>query len=174
MIFKQIPSPNYSKRESKIIDMVVIHNISLPPKQFGEQFDNTYIEDFFCNRLDSSKDEYFQEIKDLKVSAHLLIKRSGEVVQFVDFANKAWHAGVSHYKGRENCNDFSIGIELEGSDDIKYTDNQYTALNEILDFLKNKYPIKYIVGHNEIAPKRKTDPGKAFEWQRITNHNEYK
>jgi AmpD protein len=173
--FKQTPSPNFSKRnlsENQKINMIVIHNISLPPREFGEN----YIEDFFQNKLDTSKHEYFKTIKDLQVSSHLLIKRCGEALQFVDFENKAWHAGVSKYNELENCNDFSIGIELEGADDIKYTQQQYKKLDEILEFLIQKYPIKYIVGHNEIAPQRKTDPGESFEWGKILNgkSNEYK
>jgi AmpD protein len=118
MVFKQSPSPNFSKRTTKI-DMVVIHNISLPPNEFGGR----YIEDFFQNQLDPTAHPYFATIEHLKVSSHLLIKRNGAVVQFVQFADKAWHAGVSHYRGRDNCNDFSIGIELEGTDDIAYTIN---------------------------------------------------
>jgi AmpD protein len=172
MQFKQLPSPNYSNREVDGIDMIVIHNISLPPNEFN----NTYIEDFFCNKLDVSQHQYFQTIKDLKVSSHLLIKRDGEVIQFVDFKYKAWHAGISYYKGRDNCNDFSIGIELEGADNIKYTNEQYTQLNKVLDFLLQHYPIRYIVGHNEIAPDRKTDPGNAFKWNKLLNGkiHEYK
>jgi AmpD protein len=166
--FKQTPSPNFSKRnlsENQKINMIVIHNISLPPRKFG----GNYIKDFFQNKLDTNKHEYFKTIKDLQVSSHLLIKRCGETLQFVDFAKKAWHAGVSKYNEFENCNDFSIGIELEGADDIKYTPQQYKKLDEILEFLIQKYPIKYIVGHNEIAPQRKTDPGESFEWGKILN-----
>ncbi|OJA03166.1 1,6-anhydro-N-acetylmuramyl-L-alanine amidase AmpD, partial [Bathymodiolus thermophilus thioautotrophic gill symbiont] len=107
-----------------------------------------------------------------KVSSHLLIKRNGAVVQFVQFADKAWHAGVSHYRGRDNCNDFSIGIELEGADDIAYTTMQYQQLNKILADLCKQYPIKYIVGHNDIAPDRKTDPGRAFDWSKINEHRQ--
>ncbi len=165
MTFKHIHSPNFSKRTAEI-DMLVIHNISLPPSEFGGR----YIEDFFQNQLDPSAHPYFASIQHLKVSSHLLIKRNGECIQFVDFADKAWHAGVSSYRGRDNCNDFSIGIELEGADDIAYTEAQYQQLNKILADLCQQYPIKYIVGHSDIAPGRKTDPGRAFDWSRIDEH----
>ncbi|WP_369176907.1 1,6-anhydro-N-acetylmuramyl-L-alanine amidase AmpD [Candidatus Thiodubiliella endoseptemdiera] len=167
MTFKHIHSPNFSKRTAEI-DMLVIHNISLPPGEFGGR----YIEDFFQNQLDPSAHPYFASIQHLKVSSHLLIKRNGECIQFVDFADKAWHAGVSSYRGRDNCNDFSIGIELEGADDIAYTEAQYQQLNKILADLCQQYPIKYIVGHSDIAPGRKTDPGRAFNWSKIDEHRQ--
>ncbi len=167
MTFKHIHSPNFSKRTAEI-DMLVIHNISLPPSEFGGR----YIEDFFQNQLDPSAHPYFASIQHLKVSSHLLIKRNGECIQFVDFADKAWHAGVSSYRGRDNCNDFSIGIELEGADDIAYTEAQYQQLNKILADLCQQYPIKYIVGHSDIAPGRKTDPGCAFNWSKIDEHRQ--
>lgn len=167
MTFKHIHSPNFSKRTAEI-DMLVIHNISLPPGEFGGR----YIEDFFQNQLDPSAHPYFASIQHLKVSSHLLIKRNGECIQFVDFADKAWHAGVSSYRGRDNCNDFSIGIELEGADDITYTEAQYQQLNKILADLCQQYPIKYIVGHSDIAPGRKTDPGRAFNWSKIDEHRQ--
>jgi AmpD protein len=163
MNFIQKPSANYSKRLRNLIDMVVIHNISLPPKEFG----GTYIEDFFQNKLDYSRHPYFATIKDLKVSAHLLINRDGEVVQFVDFADKAWHAGQSKYKEYQDINQNSIGIELEGADDIIYSTEQYKALNQVLEDLISKYPIKYIVGHSDIAKGRKTDPGESFQWHKL-------
>ncbi len=169
MNFKQIPSPNFSER-TEAVDMVVIHNISLPPGEFGGH----YIEDFFQNKLAVSAHPYFASIQNLKVSSHLLIKRDGTTIQFVDFAHKAWHAGVSHYRGRDNCNNFSIGIELEGADDIAYTEAQYQQLNKILADLCQQYPIKYIVGHNDIAPGRKTDPGAAFDWSKIDEHRQNK
>lgn len=162
MQFTQIPSPNFSERAT-IVDMLVIHNISLPPNKF----DNNYVIDFFCNKLDYSKHPYFQTIKNTKLSSHLFIKREGEIIQFVDFDKKAWHAGESCFLGRDNCNNFSIGIELEGTDDIKYTDEQYRQLNLVIKFLSKKYYIKHIVGHNDIAPNRKTDPGKNFDWRKI-------
>ncbi|SFV87031.1 N-acetylmuramoyl-L-alanine amidase AmpD [hydrothermal vent metagenome] len=160
---KQIPSPNYNERPEGEISLLVIHNISLPPNEFG----NHYIEQFFTNQLDFKAHPYFQTLKNLQVSAHLLIKRDGSVIQFVAFDKRAWHAGQSNFNGREDCNDFSIGIELEGADDIAYTDKQYKALNENIKTLKSQYPITTVVGHNDIAPGRKTDPGDAFDWSKI-------
>ncbi len=156
-------SQNQNERPNNEITLIVIHNISLPPGQFN----NNNIEDFFTNKLDNSSHAYFEKIKDLKVSAHLLIKRSGEVVQFVAFNKRAWHAGESSFKSRNNCNDFSIGIELEGSDNITYEPVQYKELNKIISILKSNYPIADIVGHSDIAPGRKTDPGESFEWSKI-------
>jgi AmpD protein len=158
-----IQSPNCSERETSTIDLIVIHNISLPPKQF----DNNFVVDFFSNKLDKSRHIYFEEISHLKVSTHIFIKRTGEIIQFVPFNKKAWHAGVSKFKNREDCNDFSIGIELEGSDDLLYEEAQYQALIETITTIKKHYPIKNIVGHSDIAPGRKTDPGKSFDWERI-------
>lgn len=159
----QCPSPNCDQRPEEPLTLVVIHNISLPPGRFG----GGHIESFFCNQLDISADEYFEEIADLKVSAHLLIARTGRVTQFVPFNRRAWHAGVSHYRGRERCNDFSIGIELEGTDCQAYEEAQYEALAEVVAALMQAYPTlsaEHIVGHCDIAPKRKTDPGPAFNW----------
>ena len=156
-------SPNFNQRPDDHINMVVIHNISLPPNQFSGHF----IEDFFCNELDCSAHPYFQEIKDLKVSAHLLIKRDGEMIQFVPFNERAWHAGVSEFQGQSNCNDVSIGIELEGADDIPYTQQQYQCLANVTLSLCEQYPLitrERIVGHCDIAPGRKTDPGPSFDW----------
>jgi AmpD protein len=158
-----LASPNYNQRPEVDISMLVVHNISLPPKQFG----GAYIEDFFCNQLDCHADPYFEEIKNLKVSAHLLIKRDGDMVQFVPFNQRAWHAGVSEFEGQSNCNDFSIGIELEGADDVPYTQQQYQALAQVAECLLNHYPQitkNRIVGHDQIAPGRKTDPGESFDW----------
>ena len=160
---QQIHSINYNERPNNEISLIVIHNISLPPGQFN----NGNIERFFTNRLDPKTHPYFETIKDLKVSAHLLIKRDGAIVQFVPFDKRAWHAGESRFNGRENCNDFSIGIELEGSDNLAYETVQYQALQTTLKQLKAHYPIKHIVGHSDIAPGRKTDPGKAFNWRLI-------
>lgn len=164
---KWCPSVNFNARPNNEVSALVVHNISLPPNEFGGEF----IEDFFCNKLDCSLHPYFDEIKDLQVSSHLLIKRTGEVIQFVSFDQRAWHAGVSRLDGRDNCNDFSIGIELEGADDIDYEDIQYQVLAELTDVLQRTYPLinsDRIVGHSDIAPGRKTDPGPAFNW------NEYK
>lgn len=158
-----IPSPNFNHRPQETeIDLLVIHNISLPPKQFG----GSAVIDFFTNQLDIDQDSSFASLVGLHVSAHLFIRRDGGVIQFVAFNERAWHAGESVYAGRSNCNDFSIGIELEGSDDILYEPIQYTALAEITAALMQHYPITFdrIVGHSTIAPLRKTDPGPAFDW----------
>ena len=165
---KQIESPNYDLRAPKqSISLIVIHCISLPPNKFG----NSYIEDFFLNNLDISEHTYFKKIKDLKVSSHFLIKRKGELIQFVSCLNKAWHAGRSSWKHKKNCNDFSIGIELEGSDIVKYEDIQYKVLINLLKSLRKKYPVTDIVGHSDIAPGRKTDPGDVFDWNLINAEN---
>ncbi|CAC9433938.1 N-acetylmuramoyl-L-alanine amidase (EC AmpD [uncultured Gammaproteobacteria bacterium] len=160
---KQVPSLNYNERPNDKVSLVVIHNISLPPKQFG----GDCVEQFFTNQLDFGAHPYFQTLIGIEVSAHLFIKRGGEVIQFVPFNKRAWHAGQSNFKGKENCNDFSIGIELEGGDDIEYTDRQYQALNDSIKALKSQYLITDIVGHSDIAPGRKTDPGDAFNWSKI-------
>ncbi|OED35361.1 N-acetyl-anhydromuranmyl-L-alanine amidase [Chromatiales bacterium (ex Bugula neritina AB1)] len=159
-------SPNWDERPSSVIDTVVVHNISLPPGQFGE----CHIEELFCNSLDPLAHPYFEEIHHLRVSAHLLINREGECCQFVGFDKRAWHAGQSSFQGRENFNDFSIGIELEGSDHVAYTAEQYLQLAEVIILLKRAYPQiadGNIVGHDQIAPGRKTDPGPAFDWLRL-------
>ncbi|SFV78026.1 N-acetylmuramoyl-L-alanine amidase AmpD [hydrothermal vent metagenome] len=160
---KQSPSANQNNRPTDIVSLVVIHNISLPPNEF----DNDYIEQFFTNKLDFDAHPYFKTIKDMQVSAHLLIKRDGLVIQFVPFDKRAWHAGDSSFNGQDNCNDFSIGIELEGTDNIAYESVQYQSLNTILKSLKSVYPIQAVVGHSDIAPGRKTDPGDAFKWDEI-------
>lgn len=164
---RQVASPNFSERLPEVhIELLVLHNISLPPGQYGGGF----IEAFFCNSLCADDHEYFLEIAQLQVSAHLLIERSGEIIQFVPFDKKAWHAGKSAFMGRENCNEFSIGIELEGSDDAPFTDEQYQALAQVTAMLKRQYPAirqDRIVGHSDIAPGRKTDPGPCFDWQRF-------
>ena len=159
-------SPNCSARPSGAnVTLLVIHNISLPPGQFG----GIYISDFFQNKLDVSADQYFEEIKNLKVSSHLLIDRFGKVIQFVPFNKSAWHAGISFFKGKKNCNDFSIGIEMEGTDSTEYTNEQYESLKELTLSLMKAYPkieLESIVGHSDIAPGRKTDPGEFFDWVR--------
>jgi N-acetyl-anhydromuramoyl-L-alanine amidase len=162
---RRLYSPNQDARPipASGIDPLVIHGISLPPGSFG----GAYIQQFFCNQLDLSAHDYFQEIFHLHVSPHLLIYRSGEMVQFVPFDKKAWHAGESRYQGRSSCNDFSIGIELEGTNEIPYTDTQYLKLAEITQSLLRTYPRmrpESIVGHSDIAPARKTDPGSSFDW----------
>ncbi len=161
---RQFESPNFSDRSAQTeISLLVIHNISLPPQQYG----GCYIDDFFCNRLVVADHSYFQEIAQLQVSSHLLIRRDGLVHQYVSFDKKAWHAGVSTYCGRDNCNDYSIGIELEGSDFEAFEDIQYRRLVEITRTLMNAYPTlnqERIVGHSDIAAGRKTDPGPCFDW----------
>ena len=143
----------------------MIHSISLPPGKFGGEA----IERLFTNQLDWSEDKYYEKIKGIKVSAHVLIRRDGNLIQFVDFDKRAWHAGDSCYEGRERCNDFSIGIELEGSDDKLFSDIQYEQLASVLGLLLSHYkiPKPNIVGHSEIAPGRKTDPGPMFDWQKL-------
>ena len=140
------PSPNYDDRSNEEIDLIVIHSISLPPGIFG----NSFVEDFFQNKLDYSKDKYFQEIKDLKVSSHFLIKRDGKITQFVSILDRAWHAGVSSFEGREDCNDYSIGIELEGTDVDSFEENQYESLASLSSVLMSELPtitLDRIVGH---------------------------
>jgi len=160
------PSPNCNDRpEGTAISLVVVHNISLPPGEFG----GPYISQLFTNRLDPQAHPYFAGIARLQVSAHLLLRRDGSLVQYVPFDRRAWHAGQSSYRGRENCNDFSIGIELEGTDDVPYTDTQYAILNAVVRVLRVTYPAigDNMAGHADIAPGRKTDPGPVFDWQRF-------
>lgn len=157
----QVPSPNFDVRPAGTnIDLLVIHNISLPPGEFG----GTYITDLFTNQLDCDAHPYFNQLRGLKVSAHFLIRRDGEVLQFVSVNNRAWHAGVSSFCGKERCNDFSIGIELEGTDFEAFTASQYEALTPLTRALRAHYPLTDIVGHEHIAPGRKTDPGPFFDW----------
>ncbi|MDD5403739.1 MAG: 1,6-anhydro-N-acetylmuramyl-L-alanine amidase AmpD [Sulfuricella sp.] len=158
-----IPSPNFDERPpEETVTLLVIHNISLPPREYGG---NGVIE-FFTNRLDPSAHEYYRMVADLKVSAHFFIRRDGEIIQFVNCNLRAWHAGLSAWKGRERCNDFSIGIELEGSDLEAFEDVQYEKLAELTRALKKAYPIEDIAGHSHIASNRKTDPGPFFQWER--------
>jgi AmpD protein len=163
---RRVPSPNCEVRPSGCTpELLVIHNISLPPGSYG----GDGIERFFTNRLDWDEHPFFEEIRGMKVSAHLLIQREGDLVQFVNFSARAWHAGRSTYEGRSDCNDFSIGIELEGADDDPYTDAQYEVLLGVTNVLIAQYPamaMDKIVGHCDIAPGRKTDPGPAFNWHR--------
>lgn len=158
------PSPNYNQRpECEPPSLLVIHSISLPPGCYG----GGYIEAFFQNKLDATQDPYFKEIQDLQVSAHFLISRAGAITQFVSCLDRAWHAGVSNFCGRENCNDYSIGIELEGQDFEAYTPAQYDSLKSLTSAIIKAYPkinAKNIVGHCDIAPERKTDPGPSFDW----------
>jgi AmpD protein len=160
----QCPSPNYDDRPDNLVtDLIVIHSISLPPGEYG----GDAVERFFSNRLDRHEHPYFEEIHGLRVSSHLLIKRDGSVIQFVPFNKRAWHAGASNYCGRQRCNDFSIGIELEGTDTDIFEQPQYLALAGIIRDLKQAYPAigDNLTGHSDIAPGRKTDPGTGFDWQ---------
>ncbi len=147
------------------IELIVLHNISLPPRVFG----GSGIVELFLNRLQPDAHPYYAGIAQLRVSAHFLIRRDGELIQFVACTQRAWHAGVSSWRGREQCNDFSIGIELEGADDIPFEEVQYQRLRTLLAELKACYPIAEIAGHSDIAPDRKTDPGPAFSWESIKN-----
>lgn len=171
---EQLPSPNFNLRpsdEQGIIKGIVIHNISLPPNSFGQSNAQGlhHIKAFFQNQLNADDHPYFDTIKDLQVSAHLLIERNGAVTQFVNFNDRAWHAGASSYLGRNNCNDFTIGIELEGSDDTAFEAEQYQALSQIIVAIHKAYPAtrRHLMGHSDIAPDRKTDPGPYFDWQKL-------
>jgi AmpD protein len=155
-------SENYDERPVGLpIDTVVLHYISLPEGRFGGRA----VEEFFCNRLNPAEDPYFETIADLRVSAHFFIKRTGELVQFVPTTKRAWHAGKSNLMGRENCNDFSIGIELEGTGEVPFEKIQYQTLKDLIKEIQTKHPIEKIVGHSDIAPDRKQDPGRFFDWQ---------
>lgn len=161
---RRVPSPHQNERASPDdISLLVVHGISLPPGQFG----GPWIDDLFLGRLDPAAHPYFAEIHQLRVSAHCLIRRDGELVQYVPFGARAWHAGVSSWEGREACNDFSIGIELEGTDELPYEEAQYLTLAGLTRAISGQYPAitpERIVGHCDIAPGRKTDPGDSFEW----------
>lgn len=163
---RRCPSPNRDARPTGCpVDLLVIHNISLPPDEFG----GPWIEDLFLNRLDPNAHPYFADIAHLTVSAHVLIRRDGELVQFVPLSARAWHAGASCHDGRERCNDYAIGVELEGSDQRPFTDAQYTALVTVTQQIMARYPAidaARITGHSDIAPGRKTDPGPCFDWDR--------
>lgn len=164
----QIASPNFNARPAGTdIQLIVIHNISLPPSQFG----GGYIQQFFQNQLDWTLHPYFQTIEGMQVSAHLLILRTGEVIQFVNFNERSWHAGRSSYLAQKECNDYSIGIELEGSDDLPFEPEQYQSLVEVVSTLQQAYPKiqNHLAGHSDIAPKRKTDPGEYFDWLLFRN-----
>lgn len=166
-VARQVPSPNCDARPPGTdIDLLVIHNISLPPGCF----EGDAIDCFFTNTLDVETHPYYAEIADMRVSAHLLLRRDGSIIQYVPFTKRAWHAGVSCFQGRERCNDFSIGIELEGTDERAYEDVQYQVLQQLIALLCQTYPgIRQgrIVGHSDIAAGRKTDPGPAFDWSKI-------
>ena len=160
---RQTPSPNCDARpRDTVITLLVVHNISLPPGKFGGKA----IIDLFTNRLDPAGDPYYAGITKLRVSAHFLIRRDGSLIQFAPCALRAWHAGESSWRGRAGCNDFSIGVELEGADDVAYESAQYATLARLTRALRRRYPIVETVGHKDIAPGRKTDPGPAFDWGR--------
>ena len=159
-----IGSPNHDARpRGTEITLLVVHAISLPPGEFG----GDAIERLFTNRLDPAAHPYFRDIAGLRVSSHFLIRRDGELVQFVPLKRRAWHAGVSSWRGRERCNDFSIGVELEGTDDGPFTDRQYVRLAGLIASLKKKLPLRDIAAHSDLAPGRKTDPGRGFDWPRL-------
>lgn len=171
-----LASPNFNERPkgkdgSMSIDTIVIHNISLPPDEFGgcDSDGLHYVKALFTNQLDWNAHPYFKSIEGAEVSAHLLIERDGRVTQFVPFDKRAWHAGKSSYLGRPECNDYSIGIELEGSDFQAFTDEQYIALTDIITAIYHAYPKtrRHLTGHSDIAPGRKSDPGEYFDWVRL-------
>jgi AmpD protein len=164
---RQVLSPHFDLRPNGVKpELIVVHNISLPPREYG----GPWIDKLFTGGVPADVHPYFQTIQGLRVSSHALIRRDGELVQYVPFNDRAWHAGASQYRGRSTCNDFSIGIELEGSDDEAYEDAQYTRLAALIDALLKAYGTlsrEHITGHSDIAPGRKTDPGPAFEWARL-------
>jgi AmpD protein len=159
-----VDCPNHDERPAGVeVTLVVLHSISLPPGEYG----GAHIERLFTNRLDPAAHPYFREVHALKVSAHFLVRRDGELVQFVPVERRAWHAGASSWRGRSACNDFSVGIELEGSDDSPFADPQYAALALLLMDLRSRLPLRDVAAHSDIAPGRKTDPGPRFDWTRL-------
>jgi AmpD protein len=161
-----LPSPNFGPRPGgpeKPVDLLVVHSISLPPGEYG----TGAVQQLFTNRLDWDAHPYFQQIRGLQVSAHFLIERSGQLWQFVDCDQRAWHAGQSEYRGRANCNDDSIGVELEGLEGQLFEPAQYQALAALCNALQHRYPLRFIAGHEHIAPGRKQDPGPGFDWQHL-------
>lgn len=169
--FPYLCSPHQDQRpDERDISLLVVHNITLPPGEFCQQGQSSYITDLFMGTLDPNAHPFFADIAHLRVSAHCLICRNGDLIQYVPFHKRAWHAGVSVFQGRTACNDYAIGIELEGTDELPYTDAQYQRLAEVTEQLMLHYPditLSRIVGHNDIAPGRKTDPGVAFDWSRF-------
>ncbi|TFY97373.1 1,6-anhydro-N-acetylmuramyl-L-alanine amidase AmpD [Ramlibacter rhizophilus] len=161
---RRLDSPNFGPRPAgAVIDLVVLHSISLPPGEYGGEG----VQRLFRNTLDWDEHPYFQGIRGLQVSAHFYVRRSGELWQFVDCDDRAWHAGASHWRGRDNCNDDSIGIELEGIEGGAFEDAQYEALDALLAAVAQRYPIRHLAGHEHIAPGRKHDPGAGFDWRRL-------
>lgn len=160
----QLPSPNFGARPLQAcIDLVVVHSISLPPGQYG----GDAVQALFCNRLDWQAHPYFQQIRGLEVSSHFYIRRNGELWQFVSTDDRAWHAGRSHYRGRDNCNDDSIGVELEGLEGDVFEAAQYERLAWLCRSIASRYPIAHIAGHEHVAPGRKQDPGPGFDWPHL-------
>lgn len=161
---RRVASPNHDARPPETpVELLVIHSISLPPNEYG----GDAIERFFTNSLDHSGHPYYEQLKGVRVSSHFLVRRDGRIVQFVPCNKRAWHAGASNWRGHSRCNDFSIGIELEGSDFEPYTEIQYATLARLTRCLKRAYPIRDIAGHSDIAPERKTDPGPFFDWEKF-------
>ena len=162
----QLPSPNFGPRPAQACtDLIVVHSISLPPGQYG----GNAVQELFTNRLDWDAHPYYQQIRGLEVSSHFYIRRDGELWQFVSCDDRAWHAGRSHYRGRDNCNDDSIGIELEGLEGETFEAAQYACLAWLCRSLAVHYPIAHIAGHEHVAPGRKQDPGPGFDWQRLSS-----
>lgn len=160
---RRIASPNCDARPpGSAIELLVIHNISLPPGEFGGEG----VIQLFTNTLNTDAHPYYKQLEGLKVSAHFLIRRDGATIQFVPCGKRAWHAGVSSWQGRSACNGFSVGIELEGSDQVPFTGQQYASLARLTRILRRRYPIRAVVGHSDIAPERKSDPGPCFDWPR--------
>jgi AmpD protein len=163
---RQVLSPHFDARPAGVLpELIIVHGISLPPGDFG----GPYIDQLFTGGLSPTAHPSFGDVWKLRVSAHALIQRDGTIVQYVPFGQRAWHAGQSHYRGRPACNDFSVGIELEGTDNTPYTDLQYEQLGVLVEALLAAYPslsCEHIVGHSDVAPGRKTDPGPAFDWDR--------
>ncbi len=161
---RSVPSPNHDARPAgAAIELLVVHHISLPPGRFS----GDAIERLFTNRLDASAHPDFEPLRGLRVSAHFLVRRRGELLQFVDADARAWHAGASRFLGREGCNDFSIGVELEGDGEHRFTEAQYRRLIRLLAALRARYPLRWVAGHSDIAPGRKSDPGPWFDWARV-------
>ncbi|MDE2423467.1 MAG: 1,6-anhydro-N-acetylmuramyl-L-alanine amidase AmpD [Betaproteobacteria bacterium] len=166
---QHIKSPNYNVRpQGSPINLLIIHSISLPPGKFG----GDAITQLFLNQLDYSAHPYYATLIGLEVSSHFLIRRDGSLIQYVSCLDRAWHAGQSSWRNRANCNDYSIGVELEGTDDSAFTEKQYATLQFLIELLKQHYPISDIVGHEDVAPGRKTDPGPYFDWQRVSHFTE--
>jgi AmpD protein len=160
---RKVPSPNFDARPSRMpISLLIIHSISLPPNEFG----GNGVSQLFTNTLNPDEHPYYEQLRGVKVSSHFFIRRNGEIVQYVSCLYRAWHAGLSRWQGRTRCNDFSLGIEMEGSDFVPYTDAQYLSLSYLTRRLQRAYRFSDITGHSDVAPQRKTDPGPYFEWAR--------